>query len=88
MGILIAFPWGAFVIGATFALLWRWRRARAAAAAAVLWAAYGVYEYLMHARILCTGECNIRVDLLLVCPVLLAVSLAAVWATVRARPAR
>lgn len=88
MGILIAFPWGALVIGAAFALLWHWRRARSAAAAAALWAAYGVYEYLMHARILCSGECNIRVDLLLLYPVLLAASLAAVWAAVRARRTR
>jgi hypothetical protein len=30
----------------------------------------------MYARILCSGECNIRVDLLLVCPLLLGISLA------------
>ena len=32
--------------------------------------AYCVYEYLMYARVLCSGECNIRVDLLLAYPAL------------------
>jgi len=84
VGFLIAFPWAAFVVAAAFALLWRWRRARTAAAAALAWAAYGVYECLVYTRVLCSGECNIRVDLLLFYPVLLAVSLVAVWAGVRA----
>ena len=38
---------------------------------AFAWVAYAVYEYLMFKRVLCTGECNIRVDLLLFYPVLL-----------------
>jgi len=37
----------------------------------VLWVAYAGYEYLMYARVLCSGECNIRVDLLLIYPLLL-----------------
>jgi hypothetical protein len=32
---------------------------------------------LMYARILCSGECNIRVDLLLIYPILLIVTIAA-----------
>jgi hypothetical protein len=35
-------------------------------AAAVLWACYVPYEYAMKLRILCTGECDIRIDLLLI----------------------
>jgi len=31
-----------------------------------VWPAYLPYEYAMKLRILCSGECNIRVDLLLV----------------------
>ena len=38
--------------------------------------AYGVYEYLMQIRVSCSGECNIRVDLLLNYPVLSALTLA------------
>jgi hypothetical protein len=35
------------------------------------WIGYAIYEALMQARILCSGECNIRVDLLLIWPALL-----------------
>ncbi|HKQ25842.1 MAG TPA: hypothetical protein VJT81_15455 [Burkholderiales bacterium] len=45
-------------------------------ATGTLWVAYGIYEYLMQIRVLCSGECNIRVDLLLIYPVLLALTLA------------
>ncbi len=45
-------------------------------ATGTLWIVYGVYEYLIQIRLLCSGECNIRVDLLLIYPVLLALSLA------------
>ncbi|MCW8963057.1 MAG: hypothetical protein OQL16_04610, partial [Gammaproteobacteria bacterium] len=43
----------------------------------LLWLIYTVYEFGMYLRILCSGECNIRVDLLLIYPVLLFVSLLA-----------
>ena len=45
-------------------------------ATGTLWVAYSIYEYLMQIRVLCSGECNIRVDLLLIYPVLLALTLA------------
>jgi hypothetical protein len=54
--------------------------------AAALWIGYGVYETLVHTRVLCTGECNIRVDLLLFYPVLLVATLVALWRTLRRRP--
>jgi len=85
LGIMIAWPWLAFATAGVFAGLWLWRRTTSAAVAAALWLAYGVYETLMHMRVLCTGECNIRVDLLLVYPVLLVVSLVALWKSLRAR---
>jgi hypothetical protein len=46
--------------------------------AASLWILYVPYEYLMYRRSLCSGECNIRVDLLVIYPVLLLVTLAAI----------
>ena len=46
--------------------------------AASLWVLYVPYEYLMYRRVLCSGECNIRVDLLVIYPVLLLVTLAAI----------
>jgi hypothetical protein len=45
--------------------------------AATLWMFYVPYEYL-YRQILCSAECNIRVDLLLIYPVLLLVTLAAI----------
>ena len=42
---------------------------------AIAWGLYGIYEALMKARILCTGECNIRVDLLLIIPLLYILSI-------------
>jgi hypothetical protein len=53
--------------------------------AAIIWAAYTVYEFLMHARILCSGECNIRVDLLVIYPLIWAVSIIAIVSIFRGR---
>jgi hypothetical protein len=66
----------AAVIGFAFALLWRRRGLPGSWVAAVTWVLYACYEYLMYARVLCTGECNIRVDLLLFWPALLFIALA------------
>ena len=79
----IAFPLLALAIGGAFIGAWRFRHARSAAVAGLLWLLYGTYEYLMRARILCSGECNIRIDLFLIYPMLLAVSIIALWNTVR-----
>jgi len=87
LGIMIAYPWLAFATAGAFAGLWLWRRARSAAIAAGLWLAYGAYETLIHMRVLCSGECNIRVDLLLLYPVLLVATLVALWRTLRHRAA-
>jgi hypothetical protein len=65
----------ALLISACFAALWAKWHFPGSAAAAVAWLLYAAYEYLMYARVLCSGECNIRVDLLLLWPALLAVSL-------------
>jgi hypothetical protein len=83
IGIFIAAPWLVIAPVLLFvALYWRSRH-RAALIAAVLWAGYGLYEEGMRRRILCTGECNIRVDLLLIYPILFAVSLLAILRAVR-----
>ena len=71
MSLLIEYPWIALLLSVGFALMGIWRRAASAWVASVLLAIYGVYEYLMHNRVLCSGECNIRVDLLVIYPVLL-----------------
>jgi glycerol-3-phosphate acyltransferase PlsY len=53
--------------------------------AGLLWLVYMPYEYAMKLRILCSGECNIRVDLLLIYPLLLAISAIAIIIYIRHR---
>ncbi len=79
--IFIAYPLAALALFGAFAALATWRRRLLPAVTALVWAAYAWYEYLMHTRVLCSGECNIRVDLLLIYPILLVLS---VWALVSA----
>lgn len=85
LSIFLIFPLGALVIGLLFAA-GAWRRRRVLPGiAAVLWIAYGIYESLMYARVLCSGECNIRVDLVVIYPVLLLATVAALASLWRAR---
>lgn len=51
--------------------------------AAFVWFAYVPWEYGMQYRILCSGECNIRIDLLLYYPMAILISLAALVVLVR-----
>ena len=85
MSILIAYPLAALLFVGMFGALWWRSRSPLALISAVLWTKYAAYEYLMHARVLCSGECNIRVDLLLIYPALLVISALAVWHAVRSR---
>jgi hypothetical protein len=66
----------AIVLGGAFAVLWLTTRVPGALVAGIAWLLYAPYEFLMYARVLCSGECNIRVDLLLLWPLLLGISLA------------
>jgi hypothetical protein len=76
MAVLIEYPILALVPAVVFGLLFVTRKAPLSLATAASWVAYAVYEYGMDVRLLCSGECNIRVDLLLIYPVLTALSLA------------
>ncbi|HEX7337135.1 MAG TPA: hypothetical protein VF252_08005 [Gemmatimonadales bacterium] len=74
MAIFIQYPWLAAVVGGTLLWLGRETGRRAAVAAGITWLLYALYETGMKLRWLCTGECNIRVDLLLAYPVLLVLT--------------
>ena len=79
MSVLIAYPWLAAVLGAFFVFP-GWRRRRwGVVTVGVIWVLYAAYETGMQQRWLCTGECNIRVDLLLIYPTLLLASAGAAW---------
>ena len=84
MAIFIQYPWIAALVGVSLLALGRWRRP-GATVAGVVWLLYAAYETGMKQRWLCTGECNIRVDLLLVYPLLLGVTVVGVVSLFRAK---
>lgn len=84
MSLFIEAPWLALFPACLFLVLYLVLRRKVIAATALIWLAYAIYEYAMHQRWLCTGECNIRVDLLLLYPGLLVVSVVASVAAARA----
>lgn len=77
MGLFIIFPLGAAFIGILYLRMFHKLKVKTALVAGVLWLVYSVYEGLIYFRILCSGECNIRVDLLLIYPLLILVSVLA-----------
>lgn len=83
LSLFIIFPIGALLIGGIFLAVAIVRRKVLPYITATLWLLYGIYEGLMYARILCTGECNIRVDLLLIYPILIIVTLVGTISAVR-----
>jgi hypothetical protein len=85
LGIFVAFPWLALLPTFAFGVVGYRNRRVLPWIAAVTWLLYAAYELAMARRILCSGECNIRVDLLVVYPVLLVLSLGAAVVALRAR---
>ena len=83
MAIFIEYPILAAGIGVLLLVLGRGRHRPKAVAVGWLWVMYAVYETGMHQRWLCSGECNIRVDLLAIYPVLLIASLVAAISLLR-----
>jgi hypothetical protein len=83
IGIFIYWPAAALLPAALFGFGWARRRRASLLVAALAWFAYAAYEQAMKWRILCSGECNIRIDLLLFYPILLGLSAAAVVAWCR-----
>ena len=74
----IQWPLAALVPAALLGLAFFRNRKPLIAVTALLWLGYSIYEYLMKARVLCSGECNIRVDLLLIIPLLWILTIVAV----------
>jgi hypothetical protein len=80
---MIERPYLALIPAIGFLLLYRSARRAIVLVAAIAWAIYCVDEYGNKLRILCSGECNIRVDLVLIYPLLVAVSIAALVIGIR-----
>ena len=70
MAIFIEYPMLAAVIGVALLGLGRRTGHRTAVGVGIVWLLYAVYETGMQRRWLCSGECNIRIDLLVIYPVL------------------
>lgn len=85
LSLLIVFPVAAFLIAAVFGAAAFARKRAVAGVVGVVWLAYGLYENLMYSRILCSGECDIRIDLLIIYPVLLCATIAGVVSAARRR---
>lgn len=84
MTLLIASPWLALVPAVLFIVAYQLTKRRVVFWTGVLWILYGLYEYAMKRRWLCSGECNIRVDLLLLYPVLVLLTAVAAVVAIRA----
>jgi ABC-type transport system involved in cytochrome c biogenesis permease subunit len=84
-GILVESPLLALIPAALFLAAARIRRSRISGVAGTAWIVYTLYELGMRARWLCSGECNIRVDLLAIYPALAVLSLVAVVALFKVR---
>lgn len=67
---VVFLPYLALVPAVCFSYIYYKTRGKMNLITAFLWAIYGAYEYLMYMRVLCSGECNIRVDLLAIAPIL------------------
>ena len=78
LGMLTIFPFGATLIGAAMWLSFARAKIRTGVATGILWIVYSIYEYGMYLRILCSGECNIRIDLLVIYPLLIGLSVVSV----------
>lgn len=71
-------PWLIVIPMLAFLALWGWSRSRFVLGAAILWVLYGAWEWSINAGYTCNGDCDIRVDLLAIAPVLLLISAAAI----------
>lgn len=74
MTIFTQFPYLAIPIGVLYFWIYQKAKLKIALLTGWCWCFYAVYEALMHFRILCSGECNIRVDLLVLYPVMIFLS--------------
>ncbi len=84
MAIFIEYPVLALALGAVLLGVGRYARRRVVAGVGIAWLLYSLYEFGMRQRWLCSGECNIRVDLLVIYPMLAIGLVAAAISLLRA----
>jgi len=84
LDLFVRWPLLALLLGLLLLGVYRVFPRRAALVAGLAWLVYAIYELGMQKRWLCSGECNIRVDLFLIYPVLAVISIAGIVAAARA----
>ena len=84
MTVLISHPWIAALVGLAFLAGWHRLRRRSLLVVGVLWI-HAAYEVALPYLSACGDDCNIRVDLLLIYPILLVAAIVAIVAALRAR---
>jgi hypothetical protein len=77
MAVFIEHPLLAAVIGLLLVALGRSVHRGLAMTVGVMWLIYSLWEFAIKQRWLCRGDCDIRVDLIFIYPVLLIGSVAA-----------
>jgi hypothetical protein len=75
--IFIPHPYIALIPTIIFGLFYLKSKNKVILATTVLWLLYAVYEELHLLRVVCSGECNFRIDLLLIYLVLIVLSIIA-----------
>ena len=70
MAIFIEYPFLAALIGVILLALGWYLRRRTLTGIGIIWLLYAGYETGMQRRWLCSGECDIRIDLLVIYPIL------------------
>lgn len=75
--LFIPYPYIALLPATIFGLLYFKSKSKIILVTAVLWLLYAIYEWLHLLRIMCSGECNMRIDLFLIYPVLIILSIIA-----------
>ena len=85
LGLFIAWPILTLVPSTVFTVMYLHCRRLPILLAALAWMAYFAYEQAIKMRLICSGECNIRVDLLLFYPLLALISAMAVVAYIKAK---
>ena len=83
MALFLEDPFLALAPATFFLCLFFLSKSRVVLGAAVTWLAYSFYEHAMKYRVLCSGECDIRIDLLMIYPALAVISLSAIAIFIR-----
>ncbi len=64
----------ALLLASVSGVVWKVTAERAIGAVSLVWASYAVYGAVMATGVLCSGDCDIRVDLVGILPLLVGVT--------------